>query len=74
MVVNAKRAISPRWSQLSMSACRRLCVVAAAILAPAVCAAASKPDIENDKTTFNTMCGVRHSVREAGDLHRGPIF
>jgi hypothetical protein len=35
-----------------MSAYHRLFVVAAAIVGPAVCAAASKPDIKNGKTTF----------------------
>ena len=34
---------------------RRLLVVAAAIGAPAMCAAGSRPDIENGKATFSTL-------------------
>jgi cytochrome c len=55
-----------------MSDFRRLFIVAAAVLAPALCAAASKPDIENGKTTFNAMCGVCHSVQKAGGPTLGP--
>ncbi len=40
-----------------MSGFRRLFVMVAAMAAPALCAAA-KPDIENGKATFNTMCSV----------------
>lgn len=54
-----------------MSAYRRLLVVVA-VAVPAVCAAAPKPDIENGKTTFNTMCGVCHSVKAAGGPNQGP--
>jgi len=50
---------------------RRLFVIAAAVV-PALCAAGSKPDVENGKTTFNTMCGVCHSVQETGGPHEGP--
>jgi len=55
-----------------MSEFRRLFVVAAAIVAPALCAAGSKPDIENGKTTFDTMCGVCHSVQKTGGPTLGP--
>ncbi len=55
-----------------MSKFRRLFVVAAAIVAPAMCAAGFKPDIENGKATFNTMCGVCHSVQQTGGPHEGP--
>src|SRR4051812_41153391 len=55
-----------------MSVYRRLLVVAAAIAVPAVCAAASNPDIEHGKTTFDTMCGVCHSVKPAGGPTEGP--
>ena len=51
-------------------------IVTAAILAPAMCAADSvketTPDIENGKTTFNTMCGVCHSVQKTGGPVEGP--
>jgi cytochrome c len=55
-----------------MSEFRRLCVVAVAVVAPAICAAASKPDIENGKATFNTMCSVCHSVQKTGGPIEGP--
>jgi cytochrome c len=55
-----------------MSEFRRLFVVAAAIVAPVMCAAGAKPDIENGKATFNVMCGVCHSVQETGGPHEGP--
>ena len=51
---------------------RRFFVVAAAVVVPALCAAGSKPDIEHGKTTFNTMCGICHSVQETGGPHEGP--
>jgi cytochrome c len=51
---------------------RRHFVVAAAIVAPAMCAAGSKPDIENGKATFNTMCSVCHSVQKTGGPNQGP--
>ena len=54
-----------------MSAYSRLFIVAVAIIAPAVCTA-SKPDVENGKTTFNTMCGVCHSVQTTGGPALGP--
>ena len=54
-----------------MSAYRRLLVVAAALVTPAVCAAAT-PDIQHGKTTFDTMCGVCHSVKPAGGPTEGP--
>ncbi|MEO6078174.1 MAG: c-type cytochrome [Steroidobacteraceae bacterium] len=55
-----------------MSEFRRLFVVAAAMVVPALCAAGSKPDVENGKTTFNTMCGVCHSVQKTGGPTLGP--
>ena len=55
-----------------MSEFRRLFIVAAAVLAPAICAAGSKPDIENGKATFNTMCGICHSVQAEGGPIEGP--
>lgn len=55
-----------------MSEFRRLFVVAAAIVVPALCIAGSKPDIENGKATFNNMCGVCHSVQETGGPNQGP--
>jgi len=60
------------WSQLPMSEFRRLSVVAAALVVPALCAAGSKPDIEKGKTTFNNMCGICHSVQETGGPTQGP--
>ena len=51
---------------------RRLLVVATAALVPALCPAGSKPDIENGKVTFNTMCGVCHAVQATGGPHEGP--
>jgi cytochrome c len=54
-----------------MSGFRRLLVVAVAVLAQAPCAAA-KPDIDNGKATFNTMCNVCHSVQKTGGPHEGP--
>jgi cytochrome c len=55
-----------------MSVCRRLLIVAAAVIAPAVCAGNSKPDIENGKVTFSAMCGMCHSVTKAGGPTQGP--
>jgi cytochrome c len=55
-----------------MSAYRRLFIVAAAVVAPAVCAAGSGPDIENGKTTFAAMCGMCHSVTKTGGPTQGP--
>ncbi len=55
-----------------MSEFRRILVVAAAMAVPALCLAGSKPDIENGKATFNTMCGVCHSVKETGGPNQGP--
>lgn len=55
---------------------RRVIIVAAAILAPALCAADSEtgttPDIEHGKATFNTMCSVCHSVQKTGGPVEGP--
>jgi len=59
------------WSQPSMSQFRRLFVIAA-VVTPALCAAGSKPDVENGKTTFNNMCGICHSVQETGGPTQGP--
>ena len=50
----------------------RVLLVAAAIAAPVLCPAGSKPNIENGKTTFATMCGICHSVQETGGPHEGP--
>ena len=55
-----------------MSEYRRLFVIAAALVGPSLCAAGSKPDIENGKTTFNTMCGVCHSTQKTGGPIEGP--
>ena len=55
-----------------MSGFHRLLVIAAAVMAPAICAARSKPDIENGKATFNTMCSVCHSVQKTGGPIEGP--
>jgi len=55
-----------------MSELRRLLVVAAAIVAPAICAAGSKPDVENGKATFKTVCNVCHSVQKTGGPNQGP--
>jgi cytochrome c len=55
-----------------MHAYRRLFIVAAAVVAPVVCAASSKPNVENGKTTFSTMCGVCHSVQKDGGPIMGP--
>jgi len=54
---------------------RRLFVVATAVLAPTICAAdttSDMPDIEHGKATFNTMCGVCHSVQKTGGPVEGP--
>lgn len=55
-----------------MSEFRRALVVAAAIVVPALCAAGPKPDVEKGKATFNTMCGVCHSVQATGGPKEGP--
>jgi cytochrome c len=55
-----------------MSEFRRLFVIAAAIVAPTICAAGSKPNIENGKTVFAAMCGVCHSVEKTGGPTLGP--
>jgi cytochrome c len=55
-----------------MSGFGRLFVVAATVVAPALCAAGSKPNIENGKTTFDAMCGVCHSVQKTGGPTQGP--
>jgi cytochrome c len=56
-----------------MSVYRRLFVVAAAVVAPAVFAAAPKPDIENGKTQVTTMCGICHAINnEPGGPQQGP--
>jgi cytochrome c len=63
---------SSLWELLSMSAYRHIFIIAAAIIAPAVCSAAPKPDAENGKATFNTMCSVCHSVQKTGGATMGP--
>jgi cytochrome c len=52
-----------------MSAHRRLFVVVAAVVAPAVFAAAPKPDIENGKNSFEQQCGICHSAEK--DVEKG---
>jgi len=51
---------------------RHFFLVAAAILAPAMCAAEVTPDIANGKATFNVMCNVCHSVQTTGGPGEGP--
>lgn len=51
---------------------RHILVLAAATVAPALCAAATKPDVENGKATFNMMCGVCHSTQKTGGPSEGP--
>jgi cytochrome c len=55
-----------------MSEIRRLFVMAAALVAPALSSAAPKPDIENGRATFASNCGVCHSVQETGGPNQGP--
>jgi cytochrome c len=55
-----------------MSEFRRLFVLAVAVVAPAVCAAASQEAIDNGKTTFNNMCLSCHSVEKEGGATLGP--
>jgi cytochrome c len=59
-----------------MSNFGRLFAVAIAIFAAPLSAADSAgeptPDIEHGKATFNTMCGVCHSVQKTGGPHEGP--
>ncbi len=55
-----------------MSEFRRLLVVATAVVAPVLCAAGSKPDVESGKTTFNNMCVSCHSVQKEGGATLGP--
>jgi len=55
-----------------MSAYRHLFVVAAAVMVPAVFAAAPKPDIENGQTTFEQQCGICHSVEKDVDKELAP--
>jgi cytochrome c len=57
---------------LSRSACRRLLLAAAAMAVPAVCAAASGPDVDNGKRAFGAMCSVCHAVTETGGPAEGP--
>src|SRR5690349_3974035 len=55
-----------------MSESRLLLAVVAAIVIPAVCVAGSKPDIENGKATFTTVCSVCHSAQKTGGANQGP--
>ncbi len=63
-----------------MSNFRRLFIVATTILASTILTQISHaadttselPDIENGKATFNTMCGVCHSVQKTGGPVEGP--
>jgi cytochrome c len=56
----------------SLSVLRSSLVAVTAILAPALHAADSAPDIENGKATFNIMCSVCHSVQKTGGPVEGP--
>ena len=51
---------------------RRLVIAAAAAVAPVLSFAGGKPDIANGKATFETTCGVCHSVQETGGPNQGP--
>ena len=53
-----------------MSVYRRLFVAATVVMAPAVFAAAPKPDIENGKTTFTQQCGFCHGITK----EQGPVM
>lgn len=57
-----------------MSNFLRFFVVGTAVLASVSCVADTSitPDIENGKATFNTMCGVCHSVQKTGGPVEGP--
>ena len=55
-----------------MSGFHRLIVIAAVVMAPTICAAGPKPDIENGQATFKTMCSVCHSVQKTGGPVEGP--
>jgi cytochrome c len=56
-----------------MFAYRRMFVIAAAFMAPAVFAAEAKPDIENGKTQFMIVCSICHSAtKEPGGALLGP--
>jgi cytochrome c len=55
-----------------MSAYRSSLIIAA-LVAPALFAAAPKPDIENGKTIFAQQCGICHAVsKEPGGPNMGP--
>src|SRR5690554_2787825 len=56
----------------SMFKSYRLFLIAAAISVPALCTADDTPDIEHGRSTFNTMCGVCHSVQMTGGPVEGP--
>jgi cytochrome c len=61
------------WSPQLMPKFRRLFfAVALALVAPTLWAADAKPNIENGKATFNTMCSVCHSVQKTGGGVEGP--
>jgi cytochrome c len=55
-----------------MSDFGRLFTVAIAVFAAPLCTADATPDIEHGKATFNTMCGVCHSVQATGGAVEGP--
>jgi cytochrome c len=58
-----------------MSSFCRIFYITTAILATTSCAADTAPDtadIEHGKATFNTMCGVCHSVQKTGGPSEGP--
>ena len=56
-----------------MSAYRVFALAAAALAAPAVFAAAPKPDIENGKEQFKMVCGICHAdSKEPGGPEIGP--
>lgn len=50
----------------------RFFVTAVALFTPILCAAEAAPDIEHGKATFQTMCGVCHSVQKTGGPVEGP--
>ena len=51
---------------------RGLPILLALAVAPSLCVAAPKPDVENGRATFNAMCGVCHSTQKTGGPSEGP--
>jgi cytochrome c len=60
------------WRQQLMRSTSSMLLMTAVIIAPSLFAADSPPDIEHGKATFNTMCGVCHSVQKTGGPVEGP--